>query len=175
MWNRITSCPPCRSRRSAWITGSGSVSRSEKIITRLRCRSMAAIWIRLCAMSVSPSAAARQQREHVAQLRPRLDFGARLSRSLVERDQPHRVLLVDHQVAQRRGQADRVVELGQLLAVRVAHRPAQVHHQIAGDVRLGLELLDVVLVRLGVDQPVDVLRIVARVYLRCSLNSTENP
>ena len=55
----------------------------------------------------------------------------------------------------------RVVELGQLLAIRVAHRAAQVHHQVAGDVGLGLELLDVVLVGLGVDQPVDVLRVVA--------------
>ena len=80
---------------------------------------------------------------------------------LVEGHQPDRVLLVDHQVAQRGGQADRVVELGQLLAVGVAHRAAQVHHQVAGDVRLGLELLDVVLVGLGVDQPVDVLGIVA--------------
>ena len=35
-------------------------------------------------------------------------------------------------------------------------------HQIAGDVGLGLELFDVVLVGLGVDQPVDVLGIVAR-------------
>ena len=80
---------------------------------------------------------------------------------LVERHQSHRVLLVDHQVAQRGGQADRVVELRQFLPIGVAHRAAQVHHQIAGDVRLGLELLDVILVGLGVDQPVDVLRIVA--------------
>ena len=84
-----------------------------------------------------------------------------LANFLVERDQADRILLMDHQVAQGRGQADAVVELGQLLAIRVAHRAAQVHHQVAGDVGLGLELLDVVLVGLGVDQPVDVLRIVA--------------
>ena len=55
----------------------------------------------------------------------------------------------------------RVVELGQLLPVREAHRLAEVHHQVAGDVGLGLELLDVVLVGLGEDQPVDVLGVVA--------------
>ena len=36
---------------------------------------------------------------------------------LIERDQADRVLLMDHQVAERRGQADRVVELRQFLAI----------------------------------------------------------
>ena len=53
----------------------------------------------------------------------RLLLGASTSlHLLVERDQADRVLLMDHQVAERRGQADAVVELGQLLAVREAHR-----------------------------------------------------
>ncbi len=67
---------------------------------------------------------------------------------------------MDHQVAQRRRQADGVVELGELLAIGVGHRAGQVHHQVAGDVGLRLELLDVVLVGLGVDEPVDVVGIV---------------
>src|SRR4029450_4914944 len=59
------------------------------------------------------------------------------------------------------GQADGIVELGQLLAVREAHRLAQVHDQVAGDVGLGFELLDVVFVGFGEDKPVDVLGVVA--------------
>ena len=100
--------------------------------------------------------------EHISQLRPLRARRQAVANPLVECNQPHRVLLVDHQVAQRRGQANRVLELRQLLPVRVAHRAAQIHHQVAGDVRFRLELLHVVLVGLGVHQPVDVLGIVAR-------------
>ena len=103
-----------------------------------------------------------QQREDVAELRPLAPRRQALADLLVEGDQADRVLLVDHQVAERRGQADAVLELGQLLAVGVAHRPGQVHHEVAGQVRLGLELLDVEPVGLGVDVPVDVGDVVAR-------------
>ena len=63
---------------------------------------------------------------------------------------------------ERRGEADRIVELRQLLPVRESHRLAEVHAQIAGDVRLRLELLHVVLVGLREHQPVDVFWIVPR-------------
>ena len=112
----------------------------------------------------------------------------------VERDQPDRVLLVDHQVAERRGEADAVVELRERLvggaegrpvdlhlglprlrrAVPV-HRLRQVHDEVARHVGLGLELLDEVLAGLGVDVPVEVLRSSPGLYLRCSENSTEKP
>ena len=68
---------------------------------------------------------------------------------------------MDHQVAEGRRQADAVLELGQLLAVGVGHRGAEVHRQVAGEVRLGLELFEVILVGLGVDVPVEVLEVVA--------------
>ena len=64
-----------RARRAATgaarcITGSGSANKSVNSITRLRCRSMAAICIRLLAMSVVPAGRRfGQQRQHVAQLR----------------------------------------------------------------------------------------------------------
>ena len=96
-----------------------------------------------------------------AEVRP---FAARRQAGLdvrVEGDQADRVLLTDHQVAERRGEADGVIELGQLLAIGVGHRGAEVHHQIAGDVRLGLELFEVVFVGLGVDVPVEVFEVVA--------------
>ncbi len=96
-----------------------------------------------------------EQREDVPELRPLALGRQALADLLVERDQADRILLVDHQVAQGRRQAHAVFELGQLLAVGVAHRPRQVHHQVARQVGLGLELLDVEPVRLGEHRPVD--------------------
>ncbi len=56
----------------------------------------------------------RQQRQHVADLRS-LAFGRQaLANFLVESDQPHRILLVHHQPAQRGSQADAVFELGRV-------------------------------------------------------------
>ena len=88
--------------------------------------------------------------------------GEALPDLLVERHQADRVLLVDHQVAEGRGQADAIFELGQLLAVGVSHRPREVHHQVAGQVGLGLELLDVEPIGLGEHRPVDVGDVIAR-------------
>ena len=102
-----------------------------------------------------------QQRKHVADLRAFALGRQAFANLFVEGDQADRVLLVDHQPAERGGQADAVFELGQFLAKRVAHRAAEIHHQVAGDVGFGLEFFDVVLVGLGVDEPVDVVRIVA--------------
>ena len=69
---------------------------------------------------------------------------------------------MDHQVTERGGQADPILELGQLLSIGVTHRAREIHHEVAGEVRLGLELLDVESVGLGEDRPVDVRDIVAR-------------
>ena len=131
-------------------------------MTRLLCRSIPANWCRLLAISVSPSGLSFARSERMfAELRP-LALGREALADLpVERDQADRVLLVDHQVAERRGEADRVLELGQLLAIGVAHRPREVHHQVARQVRLGLEFLRVEAVGLGVDVPVDVRDVVA--------------
>src|SRR5262249_48422256 len=63
----------------------------------------------------------RQQRQDVAQLRTLATRRQALRDLLVEGDQPDRVLLVDHQVAQRRRQADAVLELGQFLPVSITH------------------------------------------------------
>src|SRR5208337_3674384 len=103
-----------------------------------------------------------KQGQNVAELRALAPRREALTNLLVERDQANRVLLVDHQVAERSRQADAVLELGQLLAVGVTHRPRQVHHQVAGQVGLGLELLDVEAVGLGVDVPVHIRNVVAR-------------
>ena len=123
---------------------------------------MLATWCRLASISVvAGRLELGKQRQDIAELRPLAPRRQALANLLVERDQADRVLLVDHQVAERRRQADAVLELGQLLAVSVAHRPRQVHHQVAGQVGLGLELLDVEAVGLGVDVPVDVRDVVA--------------
>ena len=144
------------------MTGSGSVSRSLKIMIRLLLRIIAASWCRRAATSVSPAGFRLASTARMVPSCVRLLRGGRLVRICVSNvDQADRVLLMDHQVAERRRQADGVLELGQLLPVGVGHRRAQVHDQVAGDVGLGLELLEVILVGLGVDVPVEVLEIVA--------------
>jgi hypothetical protein len=80
---------------------------------------------------------------------------------LVERDQPDRVLLVDHKVRQSRRETDSVIEFRKLLPVGVGHALRQVHEQVPSDIRFGLVLLDVVAVGLGEDEPVDVFEVVA--------------
>lgn len=80
---------------------------------------------------------------------------------LVEDEQPYRVLLADHHVSQSRREADRVVHLRHAAAVGVVHAAGAVHHEVAFEIRLGLELLDVVAVGLAVDAPVDQAGIVA--------------
>jgi hypothetical protein len=142
--------------------GSGSASRSLNTITSERCLSIAATCTRLRAMSVFPGGLhLRQHRQHLRDLRPFRAGRQAGVELLVEDHQTAGILLVDHQPAERRGEGDRVVEFRQLLAVGVGHRPARVDHEVAGDIGLGLEFLDVVLVGLGVDKPVDVLRIIS--------------
>ncbi len=80
---------------------------------------------------------------------------------LVERHQADGVLLMDHQVTERSCQANTVVELRQFLAIGVGHRGAEIHDQIAGHIGLGLELLQIILVGLGIDVPVEILQIIA--------------
>ena len=109
----------------------------------------------------TPGLRTSQQSQHVGQLGPLAPSRQAGTDRLVKSDQTHRVLLVDHQVPQRRGQANAVVELGQLLAMRVGHALGEIHHQVPGDVGFRLVLLDVEAIGLGVDQPVDQLRIVA--------------
>ena len=102
-----------------------------------------------------------EKRQDIAELRPFAGWCQALANLLIEGDQADRVLLPDHQVAKGRRQADPVFEFGQLLPVSVSHRGREVHHEVAGQVGLGLELLDVEPVGLGVDVPVDVADVVA--------------
>ena len=92
-------------------------------MTRLLLRIMAASWCRQCGdVGLARRLQVGQHRQDGAQLRA---LAARRQAGLdarVERDQADRVLLVDHQVAQGRRQADGVLELGQLLPVGVGHR-----------------------------------------------------
>ena len=112
-------------------------------------------------VGLRPRLESSQMRQHITDLLPFRLRRQHVDDLLAKGHQPDRILLMDHQVAERRRDAGRVLELRQLVLVAVGHRPAQVHRQIAGNVRLGFELLDVVLVGFGVDEPVDVLRVVA--------------
>ena len=91
---------------------------------------------------------------------PRRQRGVHL---FVKRDQADGVLLHGHQIGQRCGQAGRIFELRHRLAFGEPHRGRKVHHQIAGQIRFRFETLDVIAIRLGVDQPIDQFRVVAAV------------
>jgi hypothetical protein len=81
----------------------------------------------------------------------------------VEGDQPDAVLLIEHQIGQRRGRALRILEFrhrGRLAAIR--HALAGVEQQVRNQVRLFLELLQVILVGPPENLPVEVAKVVAR-------------
>ncbi len=101
-----------------------------------------------------------EDRQDVPELRPLARRGEALPDLLIERHQPHRVLLPDHQVTKGRRQADPVFKFRQLLSVSVPHRRREIHHEVARQIRLGLEFLDVKPVGLGVHVPVDVSNVV---------------
>ena len=79
----------------------------------------------------------------------------------VEGQQPDGVALLGQKLAERRGQRARIVGLG-VAARAEAHRPAQVHEQVAAQVGLVLESLDEVAVGAPGELPVEIARIVAR-------------
>ena len=81
--------------------------------------------------------------------------------ALVERHQADRVALPRHQICERRGEARAVLELGHR-ARPVRHRSADVEHEMAIEIGLLLELLDVVPIAACVHLPVDRRQIVAR-------------
>ena len=81
-----------------------------------------------------------------------------------EGDQPDRVALGEQEVGERRRQGGGVVRLGPP-ARAVAHRPAVVDEQVAAQVGLVLELLDVVAVGAGEEPPVEVAEVVAGAVL----------
>ena len=87
----------------------------------------------------------------------RRDLGGGFLRHVEE---PGGVALVDDEVAERGGQALGVVEPGAVLA-RESHRAAAVEHDVAAQVGLGLELLEVVAVGAGEDAPVEPPDVVA--------------
>ena len=79
--------------------------------------------------------------------------------AIVECREADGVALPVHQITERRRKAGGVVELRQIRAV--AHRAASVDEQVAIEVRLLLELLDVVPIGPCVDLPIDRREIVA--------------
>ena len=73
--------------------------------------------------------------------------------------QPHEILLVEHDISQRRGQITGIIELAD--AVRtVVHRGTGIDEQVTAEIGFLLILLDVIAVELGVSLPVDVANFV---------------
>ena len=83
------------------------------------------------------------------------------SHRFVERRQADGVLLLERHVCQRRRDELGVLELRHVLARGVGHRLARIQQQVQEKVRLLLVLLEVELVGLGPDLPVDVADVVA--------------
>ena len=166
MWKMIRSWPANRSRWRAFKIGSGVAQQVAEEHDQAAMPDHAGDLVQaLRDLGRSGRLELGQQRQDIAELRPLAPRRQALPDLLVEGDQADGILLVDHQVAEGRRQADAVLELRQLLAVGVAHRAGEVHHQVAGQVGLGLKFLDVEPVGLGEDVPVDVGDVVAR---RCT-------
>lgn len=67
---------------------------------------------------------------------------------------------MNHQVCECRSEADRILELVELLPEGVSHAGGEVHQQHARDIRFGFKFLDEVSICFGVDEPVDIFGIV---------------
>ena len=74
----MRSCPANRSRWMDFKIVSGSPSRSEKSMTRLRCLSMLATWNRLVSMCVVPAGLSLARSDRILPSCDRLLPGARL-------------------------------------------------------------------------------------------------
>ena len=161
-WNTMTSVPRNFRCRSPLITGSGSSSRSEISTTRLRLTSASASWC-----SGRPTFGLRARLHPLEREQQRVQVaGPRAGRQperdpVVERDQPGRVALPVHQERERRRQHRAVFELAHRRRAAIRHRGADVEQQVALEVGLLLELLDVVPIGARVDLPVERRQIVA--------------
>ena len=162
-WKTTTSVPRKRRCFSPLITGSGSSSRSEIRTTRLRLSSASASWCSGRATSDRCPGCSRSSASSSACRWPgRAAAGSRNADLFVERDQPRRVALTVHQERERARQHRSVFELAHRRRAPVRHRGALIEQQVAFEVRLFLELLDVVPVRARVDLPVERGQVVAR-------------
>ncbi len=99
-----------------------------------------------------------EDRLHVAQLAAGRQPVAPVRVEDVESDA---VALIDDEIRQGRRQRFREFELVRIL-VAVEHRVARVHHQMGGEVRFLLVLLDGVAIGTSVAFPVDMANIIAR-------------
>ena len=71
------------------------------------------------------------------------------------------ILLMNHQVTQRRRQTDAVVKLGQFLPIGVRHAFREIHQQITRDIGFRLILLHEKTIGFRKHQPVNISRVVS--------------
>ena len=100
-------------------------------------------------------------REDVRQVRAFTSRREVMTQFLVEREQSHRVLLANAKVTQRSCQTDRIIHLRHAAAGSIVHTPRTIDEKIRLEVRLRLELLDVVSIRLAINPPIYQAKIVA--------------
>ena len=127
-----------------------------------RLRTVAAICSSGSARLVArPVGLALQRRHQPAQMARAVPRRQVLGDPILEQEQADRVALRRQEVGDRGRRGARVIAL----AVRprsIAHRPAGVDHQVAAQVGLVLEPLDVIAIRPGIQPPVEIARVVAR-------------
>src|SRR2546430_15246647 len=77
---------------------------------------------------------------------------------------PHEILLVEHDIGQRRRQITGIIKLTD--AVRaVVHRGTGIDQQVTAEIGFFFVLLDVIAVELGIGFPVDVANLIPRCVL----------
>ena len=114
---------------------------------------------------VAVAALARSPVEHGEQIvevrRARARRHERLDRAVAAREQADLVLLLDHEVRERGERRGPRTRASAMPPPANCHRRRRVEHEVDGQLRLLLELLDVVAVDLRVRLPVDVAQLVA--------------
>lgn len=98
--------------------------------------------------------------EDSRQVAPFTFWGDVVDQIFVESGQPDGILLIYHEVSQRRGHATTIFKFSDA-TVRILHRRTHIHQQVAAEIRFRLKFLYVVTIRPAVDVPVDIFEIVA--------------
>src|SRR5216684_5156418 len=80
--------------------------------------------------------------------------------AIVEADQSHGVALAVQEPGQRGGECAHIVRLG-IIERAIMHRAALVHEQVAAEIGLVLESLEVVAVRARIQTPIQIARVIA--------------
>jgi hypothetical protein len=86
--------------------------------------------------------------------------GHRLARIFAEQNQPGGIMLPDHHFGQHRGEHAAIKKFVSITGAKI-HRAAGIEKDLAAEISVVLELLDIKLVRAGPYFPINVAQVVA--------------